>query len=185
MNVKNSLTLKNMSNKEEFGHLALRLVCYLRYRRQILYISKEFKYCNGFFIADVAALHNNLFYEYEIKSSWTDFKKDFNKCHPKLMHKESRKKHDYIADRDGPAKFYFCFPSYNKKLIGQASEYLEKHYPKYGVISIGEKNFQTKTLRPAKKIHHEIEGGYRLEALKEAPTTSLASVAFDAVYRLP
>ena len=115
------------------------LIQYLRYKKQVCSICTEvempyrlnttsFSRCVTF-ISDVSCLKNGEWLEFEIKKSYSDFKKDF--------HKKSggHLKHELVKNGLGPNRFCFVFPN-GVKWRDKAVDYLEKNYPKYGVLQI-------------------------------------------------
>ena len=113
------------------------LIQYLRYKKQVCSICTEvempyrlntasFSRCVTF-ISDVSCLKNDEWLEFEIKKSYSDFKKDFNKKRSGYL------KHELVKNGFGPNKFCFVFPN-GAEWRNKAVDYLEKNYPKYGVI---------------------------------------------------
>ena len=163
------------------------LLSYLRYQKQIYFLSTEFPYAEyhgAFTAADIAGLQNDQFYEFEIKTSWSDFKADFKKevyvRNEQLNehgYRETIKilKHDYIKQGRGPHKFWFCFPSKDEKLIKKAKEFLKINYPKYGIIAIGDTFASSQ--RAARKLHTNVIEKNLKEKLETAPAGTMMKMA--------
>lgn len=104
---------------------------WLRFTRNNMMVATEVAYDS--FVADLMAFNGKEFTEVEVKSSFSDFKADFQKkC--KWTY---RTKHDFSNENPRwfmPNRFYFALEG---NLAKRAKEYVqENNYPKVGIISV-------------------------------------------------
>ena len=116
--------------------MLFKLLLWCRYNRK--YTSWEVEYPLYFpyanytgCVADIYAYHQGEAAEIEIKTSYSDFKKDF-------VRKE--KKHSLYADRRGINKFFFAIPV-SAKWRDKASKYLQENFPRYGLLEVRTDNW--------------------------------------------
>ncbi len=116
------------------------LYAWLRFTRKHYLIATEVDY--SYFIADLLTYHEGEFIEVEIKQTFADFKKDFEKKSWKSMNKHAVMEDVNILKKNlfVPNKFYFAIqPELETKVI----EYLD---------SVGNKNVGVLVIRPRLQV---------------------------------
>ena len=138
----------------------------------------------GDFIADFCFYdRNRKLVEIEYKNTWGDFMSDFKKgywekvrrnCQDDVGRYEEIMKHDLINSGKGPHKFAFATDC--EKLADRMGEYLEKNFPKYGLLLVGEYGCDIRrNFRDVAKMDwkDEIYGASRGNFGKELPHASM------------
>jgi len=140
------------------------LLCYLRFKRGMIYVATE---C-GMFNADVLAIKDDKLIEVEIKISKSDFLADFKK--PK--HESYRE-----ADIGTPHLFYFCVPS---DMSDYVLNYINSHNLPYGVMSVVSKVSSWKDavsiVKSAKKIHNREIGKNTKDIIAARMSSEIANL---------
>ena len=127
------------------NEMKLDLLAYLRYKLKYYLVATEVDMFSG--IADVLAMKGGKFYEYEIKKTKADLKKDIEKLH-------GRKHKAYASGLEG---IYFC-PHYfsfvvPKNLVEDAIEFSKEHCNgKYGVILWKPSVYTKRKIKPKMKV---------------------------------
>lgn len=127
--------------KSESRKMKYRVLLWLRLEQRCAFIATE---VGAAFSADCLGVNEKKMIEVEIKTTFEDFKNDFQKHKHRVF---SRMGEDYYTQWI-PTHFYFAVP---ESLVEKVQEYLNSNvqYSNYGVINSDE----MKVVRRAKWIH--------------------------------